>query len=134
MMSCLWHELNRSPHSKVEEDVVYFKLSFRNPRYEPLEEEPKTVTPDEMVCLFPLPSEDPHALTRKAQSLLEVMGGSTIGGQEAVEHGARLHRFGWSSFPVKRKVAGSLRFSQHLLLKVLDHTLIYLFLLDVNYY
>jgi hypothetical protein len=77
-------------------------------------------TTHEATILFPLVSEDPLAAERKASSLEEVMpgaGGARPAGQSST---SSLSHHGWSSFPVQLKTVASLRFSEHLLLKVSD--------------
>jgi len=82
-------------------------------------------TTHEATVLFPLVSEDPLAAERKASSLGEVMpgaggarpGAGLLRGQSST---SSLSHHGWSSFPVQLKTVASLRFSEHLLLKISD--------------
>lgn len=82
-------------------------------------------TTHEATVLFPLVSEDPLAAERKSSSLLEVMPGAggarpTAGLMRGQSSTSSLSHHGWSSFPVQLKTVASVRFSEHLLLKVSD--------------
>ena len=112
-----------------KDDLVMFHISLSHPRVtlkggqRLLNGLTSGTTAHEATVLFPLVSEDPLAEERKASSLGEVMLGGGGGGRSTVllrgqPSTSSLGHYLWSSFPIQLKTVGSLRFSEHLLLKV----------------
>lgn len=84
-----------------------------------------SVTPNEATILFPLVSEDPFSMQRKTKALVDAMPGLTTVSSAAASrrdpshfYASSLSHVEWSAFPFELRTVASLRFSEHLLIKI----------------